>query len=183
MSTTRTAAAAISRMPARLQDEVSQCLRNGGTWRDVASICAVQGFEGVTAQNVSNYRNGVHRGWLAKMERMETAAAQYEWKVKLVRKYADEGGPAEAGLAAALEMLEAALDGVNAGDIKSLIADKPEKIFTVIKSLAELRRDLADMRREDRETAAAQDAASPGKGKRGLTVADMAAIEQAMNLM
>lgn len=100
---------------------------NGGTWRDAAAICERAGYSGVNAQNVTNYRKGAHREWLARQERLETARAQYAWKVDLVRKYADEGGPAEAGLAAALEMLESALSGVNAGDIKSLIADKPEK--------------------------------------------------------
>ena len=101
----------------------------------------------------------------------------------LVRKYADEGGPAEAGLAAALEMLESALSGVNAGDIKSLIADKPEKIFAVIKTLSDLRRDLADMRRESREDAAAQAALTLGPTNRGLSEADMKAIEDAANLL
>ena len=99
----------------------------------------------------------------------------------LVRKYADEGGPAEAGLAAALEMLESALSGVNAGDIKSLIADKPEKIFTVIKTLSDLRRDLADMRREAREDAASVEDGKPAQT--GLTDEDLARIEEAMNLL
>lgn len=174
---------AISRMPAKVQDEVSRCLDNGGTWRDAAVICDNAGHPGINAQNVTNYRKGAHREWLARRERLETARAQYAWKVDLVRKYAEDGGPAEAGLAAALEMLESALSGVNAGDIKSLIADKPEKIFTVIKSLSDLRRDLADMRREGREEAAAQAAQNPRTGKRGLSEADMAAIEAAANLL
>lgn len=174
---------AISRMPVKVQDEVSRCLDNGGTWRDAAAICDNAGYPGINAQNVTNYRKGAHREWLARRERLETARAQYAWKVDLVRKYAEDGGPAEAGLAAALEMLESALSGVNAGDIKSLIADKPEKIFTVIKSLSELRRDLADMRREGREDAAAQAAQNPRAGKRGLSEADMAAIEAAANLL
>lgn len=183
MSAPRTASAAISRMPAKVQDEVSRCLDNGGTWRDAAAICERAGYPGVNAQNVTNYRKGAHRDWQARQERLETARAQYAWKVDLVRKYADEGGPAEAGLAAALEMLEAALADVGAGDIKSLIADKPEKIFTVIKALSDLRRDLADMRRESREDAAAQAVQSPGTTKRGLSEADIQAIEKAMNLL
>ena len=183
MSAARTASAAISRMPAKVQDEVSRCLDNGGTWRDVAAICERAGYPGINAQNVTNYRKGAHQEWLRRQERLEEARNQYAWKVDLVRKYADEGGPAEAGLAAALEMLEAALADVGAGDIKSLIADKPEKIFTVIKSLSDLRRDLADMRRESREDAAAQAAQNPGTGKGGLSEADIQAIEQAMNLL
>ena len=181
MSAARTASAAISRMPAKVQDEVSRCLENGGTWRDAAAICERAGYSGVNAQNVTNYRKGAHREWLAPQERLETARAQYAWKVDLVRKYADEGGPAEAGLAAALEMLESALSGVNAGDIKSLIADKPEKIFTVIKTLSDLRRDLADMRREAREDAASVEDGKPAQT--GLTDEDLARIEEAMNLL
>lgn len=183
MSAVRTASAAISRMPAKVQDEVSRCLDNGGTWKDAAAICDRAGYPGVNAQNVTNYRKGAHQEWLQRKERLEAAQAQYAWKVDLVRKYAEDGGPAEAGLAAALEMLESALAGVNAGDIKSLIADKPEKIFAVIKTLSDLRRDLADMRRESREDAAAQAALNPGTGKRGLSEADMRAIETAMNLL
>ena len=181
MSAARTASAAISRMPAKVQDEVSRCLENGGTWRDAAAICERAGYSGVNAQNVTNYRKGAHREWLARQERLETARAQYARKVDLVRKYADEGGPAEAGLAAALEMLESALSGVNAGDIKSLIADKPEKIFTVIKTLSDLRRDLADMRREAREDAASVEDGKPAQT--GLTDEDLARIEEAMNLL
>ena len=181
MSAARTASAAISRMPAKVQDEVSRCLENGGTWRDAAAICERAGYSGVNAQNVTNYRKGAHREWLARQERLETARGQYSGKVDLVRKYADEGGPAEAGLAAALEMLESALSGVNAGDIKSLIADKPEKIFTVIKTLSDLRRDLADMRREAREDAASVEDGKPAQT--GLTDEDLARIEEAMNLL
>ena len=181
MSAARTASAAISRMPAKVQDEVSRCLENGGTWRDAAAICERAGYSGVNAQNVTNYRKGAHREWLARQERLETARAQYAWKVDLVRVFADEGGPAEAGLAAALEMLESALSGVNAGDIKSLIADKPEKIFTVIKTLSDLRRDLADMRREAREDAASVEDGKPAQT--GLTDEDLARIEEAMNLL
>ena len=109
MSAVRTASAAISRMPAKVQDEVSRCLDNGGTWKDAAVICDRAGYPGVNAQNVTNYRKGAHQEWLQRKERLEAAQAQYAWKVDLVSKYAEDGGPAEAGLAAALEMLEYAL--------------------------------------------------------------------------
>lgn len=40
----RTASAAISRMPAKVQDAVSRCLADGGTWRDVAALCEAAGY-------------------------------------------------------------------------------------------------------------------------------------------
>lgn len=127
MTTVRTAAAAISRMPARVQDAVSRCLADGGTWRDVASLCAAEGYPNVNAQNVTNYRKGAHKDWLARQERLVAARDRYAWKVDLLKKYTEEGGPAEAGLAAAMDMLEGALDGLDVSDIQTMIADKPGK--------------------------------------------------------
>lgn len=85
MTTVRTAAAAISRMPARVQDAVSRCLADGGTWRDVASLCAAEGYPNVNAQNVTNYRKGAHKDWLARQERLVAARDRYAWKVDLLK--------------------------------------------------------------------------------------------------
>lgn len=177
----RTASAAISRMPAKVQDAVSRCLADGGTWRDVAALCDASGYPGVTPQNVTNYRKGAHREWLDRQERLEQARAAYAWKIDLLNKYKAEGGPAEAGLAAAMDMLEAALADMDAGNIKDLIADKPGKIFDLMKMLVNMRRELADIRREDREAAAEGDAGKPAK--KGLTADDVKRLETAMNLV
>lgn len=177
----RTASAAISRMPAKVQDAVSRCLADGGTWRDVAALCDASGYPGVTPQNVTNYRKGAHREWLARQERLAQAQAAYSWKIDLLNKYKEDGGPAEAGIAAAMDMLESALADMDAGDIKGLIADKPGKIFDLMKMLINFRRELADIRREDREAAAEGNAGKPVKT--GLTAEDCARIEKAMNLI
>lgn len=177
----RTASAAISRMPAKVQEAVSRCLSDGGTWRDVAALCDASGYPGVTAQNVTNYRKGAHKDWQDRQERLEQARATYAWKIDLLNKYKEDGGPAEAGLAAAMDMLEAALADMDAGDIKGLIADKPGKIFDLMKMLVNMRRELADIRREDREAAAEGGAGKPAKT--GLTVDDVDRIEAAMNLL
>lgn len=177
----RTASAAISRMPAQVQEVVSRCLGDGGTWRDVAGLCESAGYPGVTAQNVTNFRHGAHRVWMARQERLEQARAAYAWKIDLLNKYKTDGGPAEAGLAAAMDMLEAALAGMDAGNIKELIADKPGKIFDLMKMLINFRRELADIRREDRAAAAEGVAGKPVKT--GLSLEDCARIEEAMNLV
>ena len=177
----RTASAAISRMPAKVQEAVSRCLADGGTWRDVAALCDASGYPGVTAQNVTNYRKGAHREWLDRQERLAQAQAAYSWKIDLLNKYKEDGGPAEAGLAAAMDVLESALADVSAADIKDLIADKPAKIFDLVKMLVNLRRELADIRREDREAAAAVEEGKPAQA--GLTDEDLARIEEAMNLL
>lgn len=184
MTPPRTAAAAISRMPARVQDAVSRCLGDGGTWRDVAALCESAGYPHVNAQNVTNYRQGAHKDWLARQERLAAARDRYAWKVDLLKKYTEEGGPAEAGLAAAMDMLESALDGLDVSDIQTMIADKPGKMLDIIKLMMSLRREMADIRRENREASAAE-AASQKKTQpgNGLTEEQIAAIENAMNLI
>ena len=177
----RTASAAISRMPAKVQDAVSRCLADGGTWRDVAALCDASGYPGVTPQNVTNYRKGAHREWLARQERLAQAQAAYSWKIDLLNKYKEDGGPAEAGIAAAMDMLESARAEMDAEDIKGLIADKPGKIFDLMKMLINFRRELADIRREEREAAAAVEEGKPAQA--GLTDEDLARIEEAMNLL
>ena len=184
MTATRTAAAAISRMPARVQDDVSRCLADGGTWRDVADICAQEGYPGINAQNVTNYRKGAHKEWLARQERVAAARDRYAWKVDLLKKYTEEGRPAEAGLAPSMERMDGALDGLDVSDIQTMIADKPGKMLDIIKLMMSLRREMADIRRETREASAAE-AANQKKTQsgNGLTEEQMAAIEEAMNLM
>ena len=94
---------------------------------------------------------------------MVAARDRYAWKVDLLKKYTEEGGPAEAGLAAAMDMLEGALDGLDVSDIQTMIADKPGKMLDIIKLMMSLRREMADIRRENRE-AAAGGSGQPEKG-------------------
>ncbi|MEG0025173.1 MAG: hypothetical protein RR250_02870 [Akkermansia sp.] len=178
----KTAGNAISRMPASVQESVSRCLADGGTWRDVSSITEAAGRGAVNAQNVTNYRKGAHAEWLKRQERLEEHRAAYAWRNDLLKKYTEEGGSAEAGLAAAMDMMEAALADCGGSDIKSLIADKPGMIFKVVDSLAKLRRELADIRAEKREATAAEASSTIGTNKRGLTEAERSEIEEAMSL-
>lgn len=80
-----------------------------------------------------------------------------------------------------MDMLESALAEMDAEDIKGLIADKPGKIFDLMKMLINFRRELADIRREEREAAAAVEEGKPAQA--GLTDEDLARIEEAMNLL
>ena len=83
-----------------------------------------------------------------------------------------------------MDMLEGALDGLDVSDIQTMIADKPGKMLDIIKLMMSLRREMADIRRETREASAAEAAnqKKPQSGN-GLTEEQMAAIEEAMNLM
>lgn len=162
----RTAAAAISRMPRALRDQVSQALVDGADWRKVSKMCAAAGHPGVNAQNVTNYRQGAHKEWLARQERMEAIRRDSEATAEIMRHYQANGGsPAEAGLLAASEILSGALRGMGPETIQILLADDPKSLFAVTRELARIA-DLVGQRREqEKQTTAAPQGESEGGNK------------------
>jgi len=133
----RTAADALSRLPRSAREEISIAIEDGATWREVAAIAAKHGLAGVTAQNVSNYRHGAHKRWLAARERMDAIRRDSEATAAIVRHYAAEGGsPADAGLLAASEILSSALAGLGPESVRMLIAEDPKALFAITRELA-----------------------------------------------
>jgi hypothetical protein len=155
----RDASAAISRMPRKVRDAVSNALLDGADWRKVAAICAEHGFHGVQAQNVTNYRQGEHQKWIAREERMEVIRRDSEATAQIVRHYVDNGGsPAEAGLLAASEIMSQALVGLGPEAMQILIADDPKALFGITRELARVA-ELLNKRSEAAAAAATPDAA------------------------
>lgn len=159
---TRTAGHAISRMPRAVRDRVSRCIEDGGTWRDVAAICAEAGFLGVRATNVTNYRARAHKEWLAREDRLESVRRESDVTAAIMREYAANGGsPAEAGLLRAAEILTEALQGMSAGDLRALVAEEPGKFFGVVQGLSK----IVGMVQKERHTAPAATPAPEGGGE------------------
>jgi hypothetical protein len=155
----RDASAAISRMPRKVKDAVSNSLLDGADWRKVAAICKEHGFPGVQAQNVTNYRKGYHQEWLKREERMEVIRRDSEATAQIVRHYVDHGGsPAEAGLLAASEIMSQALVGLGPEAMQILIADDPKALFGITRELARVA-ELLNKRSEAAAAAATPDAA------------------------
>jgi len=179
----RSSMSAIARMPANIQDKVSERLANGGTWRDVAALLESLGFSGVNAQNVTNYRRGAHKQWLAKQERLNSERQRYALRVEMVEKYAKEGGPAEAALMTAMEMLEDAMGGFDAGDLRAMVSNKPEKLLSLMETMLKMRREMAAIRSESLQLAKeeSQNQLNTGR-KKGLDPETQKRIEEAMNL-
>jgi len=151
----RHAGQAISRQPRALRDKVSRALVDGADWRRVQLICREAGLPGVTAQNVTNYRQGAHQEWLAREERIEAARRDSEMTAALISHYTESGGsPAEAGLMAASEILASALAGMGPEAIRELVATDPKALFSVTRELSRVAELLAKRREVARSTPA-----------------------------
>lgn len=165
----RDASAAISRMPRKVRDAVSNAILDGADWRKVAAICSQHGFPGVNAQNVTNYRKGAHQEWIAKQERLEAIQRDSETTGAVIRHYAEYGGsPAEAGLLAASEIMARALNGLGPEALQVLMADDPKALFGITRELAR----VAEMLRARKPDAAEE---KPADDKPAITPEQRAA--------
>jgi hypothetical protein len=153
MQDTRNAGAAISRMPKPVRDAVSRCLEDGGDWKAVRDICKAAGHPGVRAQNVTNYRKGAHKEWLAREERIESMRRNSEQTREAIQFYAENGGnPAEAGLLAAAEMMQKVITDMGFESFRIMALDKPELVFKMLKEL----RGFSEIMLKTKETAKAK---------------------------
>ena len=135
----RHAGLAISRQPRAVRDAVSRALVDGADWRAIKKLCAEHGLPGITAQNVTNYRQGAHQEWLAREERMEAIRRDSESTAEVVKFYVENGGsPAEAGLITAAEMMSRALSSMGQESWAQLIADQPKTALGITRELARM---------------------------------------------
>jgi hypothetical protein len=124
-------------MPRTVRDAVSNALADGAHWRQVAKICKEAGHPGVKPMNVTNYRKGAHKEWLAREERMEAIRRDSESTAAVMRHYTEHGGsPAEAGLLAGAEILSGAIAGMGPEVMAQLVADDPKALLGIMKELA-----------------------------------------------
>ena len=151
----RNAGAAISRMPRAVREAVSHALEDGADWRAVAKICTAAGHPGVRPQNVTNFRKGAHKEWLARETRIEALRRDSEATASVMKFYVENGGsPAEAGLITAAEMMNRALSDMGPETIKTLLADDPKAVLGIMREL----RGLADLLRVKKQDLKTQDA-------------------------
>lgn len=156
----RHAGEAISRMPKAVREQVSRALEDGADWKAVRTICTEAGFPGVRAQNVTNYRKGKHKDWLASEARIEALRRDSEATAAVVNHYVKHGGsPAEAGLLTAAEMMSRALTDMGQEAWAVLIADEPKAALSMIRELSR----VADML--DKKKAASQAAPAAPEDK------------------
>lgn len=133
----RNAGAAISRMPRAVREKVSLALEDGADWRAVVKICGAAGHPGVRPQNVTNYRKGAHKDWLASEARIEALRRDSEATASVMRHYSANGGsPAEAGLLAASEILRGAIGSMGPEMMAQLVADDPKALLGMMRELA-----------------------------------------------
>ncbi len=177
----RDAGCAISRMPRKVRDQVSRELVDGADWRRIAHICKAHGYPGVRPQNVTNYRKGAHRDYLAREERIESIRRDSEATAAVVSHYVENGGsPAEAGLLAASEIMSKALVGMGPEMLQELMATDPKSLFGITRELARVAEMLGKKALSTKHEAPNQEAPAISEEEQNARV--VAAVDAALGL-
>lgn len=137
----RTAAESISRLPLARRDRVSALLEDGGTWRQVAALCASFGLAGVRPQNVTNYRRSpAHKTYLARQSAMGARRERNAIVKDLMALAIEEG--LTPGEALAIEVGAQLQDVLAAVDIPALLQraldDDPSAALEIIRAAERL---------------------------------------------
>lgn len=178
----RDAGSAISRMPRKVRDQVSRELEDGADWKRIAHICKAHGYPGVRPQNVTNYRKGAHRDYLAREERIESIRRDSEATAAVVSHYVENGGsPAEAGLLAASEIMSKALVGMGPEMLQELMATDPKSLFGITRELARVAEMLGKKKTQDNKTQDAREEA-PALSEDEQNARVVAAVDAALGL-
>jgi hypothetical protein len=134
----------IARASFEVRTQVNELMRDGATAAAISAYLASQGITDVNEQNVTNWRQGGHQDWLKEQARLAEMAAKREFALEIVK--ANEGSKLhEATLHIAASQLYDVLEDFDLGNLKQLLAEKPENYANIVNSLAKLSKGALDV--------------------------------------
>jgi len=176
----RTALDSISRLPESARAEVSQAVADGKTWRTVAKLCEAHGLKGVTAQNVTNYRQSkAHKEWLARRDRIAAIKAEQAESAEIFEAAQSQGmNPAEAACAVAARKVLSAVGNLDLDDLLANSENPGKLAIEIIRASTALSEVLRKVKGPARE-----EAAKPARGNGGLSAEALKRIEEGAKLL
>lgn len=132
----------IGRLPDELRADVNAMIRDNRTGEDIIAFLASKGVEGVTPQNVSNWKRNGYEAWAARQDRLQDMRARLEFATELSKECDGQGGAQLASDAAsrlAVDTIWAALEGFSPEQLQGLLAEKPDKFVDLVHALSSIR--------------------------------------------
>lgn len=176
----------IARASYEVRKHVNELLRDGATAKAVISFLEGAGINGVNEQNVTNWRDGGYQDFLKEQSRLDEMQFKREFAMEIVRQ--NQGSQLqEATLHLAASQLYEALTDYDIGNLKTLLAEKPENYAAIVNSLAKLSKGALEVDkykaqvREQKEKI--EKALAGARSKGGLTPETLKAIEEAAGML
>lgn len=176
----------IARAPFEVRTKVNELMRDGATAAEIITHLAGQGITDVSDSNVSNWRQGGHQDWLKEQERLADMQAKREFALEVVKQ--NEGSKLhEATLHLAATQIYETITEFDLGNLKNLLAEKPENYAALVNSLAKLSKGALDIEKFKEnvraQKAKIEDALNIAKQGGGLTPDTLKQIEEAAALL
>lgn len=177
----------IARAPYEIRKAVNEMLRNGHTAKAVIALLDGAGIKGVSEQNVTNWREGGYQDFLNEQTRLEEMKFKREFAMEIVRQ--NQGSQLqEATLHLAASQLYEALTDYDIGNLKNLLAEKPENYAAVVNSLAKLSKGALEVEKyknhvEEQKAKVAALISEGKKDRAGFSTETIEKIERELKLL
>ena len=179
----------IGMLPHEERVRINRMLRDNAPYSEIQALYAeLTGClpDALLQQNISAYKAATYQGWLRNQERIERMRERREFAKEIFEAEGEDLSMASNRAArVALDHLEEVLDEFDPESLRVLLAEKPDKFFSLIESLAALRKgdqQFAALKMQfERHRAAMRDIAAEAQRKAAESgSADLAALADRM---
>ena len=134
----------IGRLSHALREKVNGMLRDNATAEDIIAMLKADGVEGITPQNISNWKANGFQKWLNGQERIDKIRSNYDFALSLAKAEAEEGidgltVASDAASRVAISQIMTVLENFDISSLSQALDDKPSKFIELLHALSSIR--------------------------------------------
>lgn len=135
----------IGRLPHAVREMVNGMLRDNATAETILETLKTKhGVDGITPQNISNWKANGFQKWLDGQERIEKIRANYDFAQSLAKAEAEDGIDgltiaSDAASRVAISQIMTVLENFDIGALSQTLDEKPAKFIELLHALSSIR--------------------------------------------
>ena len=134
----------IGRLSHALREKVNGMLRDNATAEDIIAMLKADGVEGITPQNISNWKANGFQKWLNGQERIDKIRSNYDFALSLAKAEAEEGidgltVASDAASRVAISQIMTVLENFDISSLSQALGEKPAKFIELLHALSSIR--------------------------------------------
>jgi len=135
----------IGRLSQELRDQLNRMIRDNKTAEEILAFLCAQGIEGVTPQNISTWKRFGYEKWERNQVRIEQMASRRAMAREMIEEARADGDgslslASDAASAMAVDALTEVLEDFDPELLKAAIAEKPDRILSLMETLTGIRK-------------------------------------------
>lgn len=131
----------IGRLSVELREQINGMLRDNRTAEEIIAFLKSRDVDGVTPQNVSNWKEFGYQEWLRRQDRIEEMRSRLEFSKQLVKEAGADGLTLASDTASrlAVDAITEALEKFDPTDLSNMLRLKPEQFSGLLFALSSIR--------------------------------------------